>query len=45
MKVLQAYNKRIKAWVKYRKYVSGKTQIVSVKKSLPNKSYKNIKRK
>lgn len=37
----QAYNKRIKAWVKYH-FVKGKPRILNVKQKEPTKKFKGI---
>ena len=42
MKVYQAYNKKTKAWVKYRKYASGNCQITDVKQREPQKPFKGV---
>ena len=40
--IFQAYNKRINAWVKVRKFANGKTKILNVKQKLPSVPFKNI---
>lgn len=41
MPVYQAYNKRTKAWVKYKTY-GKKTKIVNVKQQDPEKKFKGV---
>lgn len=45
MKIFQAYNKKTCRWVKIKKYASGQTEIIAVKKKLPSKPFKGVKRK
>ena len=43
--IFQVYNKRINAWVKMRKFASGKTKILNVKQRDPKKPFKGIRKK
>lgn len=43
--IFQVFNKRIGAWVKMRKYASGKTKILNVKQQLPSKPFKGVMKK
>lgn len=43
--IFQVYNKRINAWVKMRKFASGKTKILNVKQQEPKKPFKGITKK
>jgi len=45
MKYKQAYNKRIRAWVKYKKLKNGKTVISNVKQYEPTKPFKGVPKK
>ena len=45
MEIFQVYNKRINAWVKMRKFASGKTKILNVKQQLPKVPFKRVKKK
>jgi len=42
MKVLQSFNKKTKAWVKYKKYSNGKTVVTDVKQKEPGKKFKGV---
>jgi hypothetical protein len=42
MKIYQAYNKKIKSWVKYKKYADGKCKIVDIKQRESEKPFKKV---
>jgi len=42
MKVLQSFNKKTKAWVKYKRYADGKVVISDVKQKEPRKKFKGV---
>jgi len=43
--IFQVFNKKINAWVRMRKYASGKTKITNVKQKEPTKPFKGVKKK
>ena len=45
MKIFQTFNKKTKAWVKFKQYASGKTVITDVKQREPTKAFKGVKKK
>lgn len=45
VQIFQSYNKRIKAWVKIKKYQSGATRILAIKKNMPKVAFAGIKKK
>lgn len=45
VQVRQAFNKKIGAWVKYKKYANGKTVITNVKQREPKEPFFSVPKK